>query len=637
MRSTLVMLAVSLSGCVYTLKTVPDVDFTQSPQTNGLDADERYAYHRMDEGIHYLPERMLRALRRPKMPFSKVSLLFQCGLYDEPFLTHPQRLGLVTAAGGPSGTYLVGLSVSKDKGSEPMVGLNCATCHTAAMRVKNGEGKTVQVLVDGGPSNFSINRFVEEMTISLLYTVTGDFPRFYERFHGSPAEPAQLERVKEKQAKFFKTLQDLNDDDDPKEVKAQKLEAVTDVTSQFKRSRKGNRDQRVKQLSTQMNIDSEPFADRVELLASLAKPKTGSPDCPDSLPAACPLATTLESPEDVWDYMATRFLYFRAVTKDVVPGTPAGLGRSDPWSTTRTLMARNLGEVDSKPSPAPIGNAQMWTYESYRWQFWSGVTNSMLERNLAQGVALLSDYDWEKDLTPVATRKLNEVAVQARKIVTPKWPAEFGPVDLARAARGKLVFKNQCLSCHQPAQRDSYEDRAYYDVGTDPEYTKNQRQPFGSQTLFSRLETWMAKVKANAYVREGVSSTEAQVFEKGRLPVAWRTPDEGKYEGKSLAGIWAAAPYLHNGSVRTVSELLKKPAEREQQFEFGTLDYDPENLGFVDTPSDSASDYPSSHRFDVSLHGNSNRGHDFGTALSTDQKKELIEFLKVLGDDEVFP
>src|SRR6185437_14643879 len=107
-----------------------------------------------------------------------------------------------------------------------------------------------------------------------------------------------------------------------------------------------------------------------------------------------------------------------------------------------------------------------------------------------------------------------------------------------------------------------------------------------------------------------------------------RTLYRGAYEARVLEGIWAAAPYLHNGSVPTLSELLKPAAERVSAFRIGPA-YDIVNVGLAVEQT----------RFDYTLEttdcsdrnsGNSRCGHEFGTTLSADEKKASLEYLKTL-------
>jgi hypothetical protein len=100
-----------------------------------------------------------------------------------------------------------------------------------------------------------------------------------------------------------------------------------------------------------------------------------------------------------------------------------------------------------------------------------------------------------------------------------------------------------------------------------------------------------------------------------------------KYESRALLGIWATAPYLHNGSVPTLFDLLQPVSQRPKAFKIGP-EYDPVKVGLAAEQT----------KFDYTLHtdctdrssGDSNCGHEFGTKLSPDEKTALLEYLKML-------
>ncbi|QDU75058.1 hypothetical protein Pan97_20790 [Bremerella volcania] len=94
------------------------------------------------------------------------------------------------------------------------------------------------------------------------------------------------------------------------------------------------------------------------------------------------------------------------------------------------------------------------------------------------------------------------------------------------------------------------------------------------------------------------------------------------YKSRPLNGVWATGPYLHNGSVRTLAELLKKPGDRAKTFHVGSIQLDTEGVGFIDDPA-----YPV---FDTEVPGNSNQGHDYGGELMEEDKLDLLEYLKSL-------
>ena len=106
-------------------------------------------------------------------------------------------------------------------------------------------------------------------------------------------------------------------------------------------------------------------------------------------------------------------------------------------------------------------------------------------------------------------------------------------------------------------------------------------------------------------------------------------PSKGSYEARVMQGIWAAAPYLHNGSVPTLAELLKPAAERVKQFKIGAA-YDTINLGLAVEQSQFKNDVLITTDCTNFNSGNSRCGHEFGTTLTEQEKKALLEYLKTL-------
>ena len=115
------------------------------------------------------------------------------------------------------------------------------------------------------------------------------------------------------------------------------------------------------------------------------------------------------------------------------------------------------------------------------------------------------------------------------------------------------------------------------------------------------------------------------------------------YKARPLNGVWATAPYLHNGSVRNLYQLLSPVADRDQRFYLGTKEFDPKNVGYLNEPVSGG------FVMDTTLSGNHNTGHEFrdleaatggagptrlkgvlGPALSHEEKMALIEYLKSL-------
>lgn len=100
--------------------------------------------------------------------------------------------------------------------------------------------------------------------------------------------------------------------------------------------------------------------------------------------------------------------------------------------------------------------------------------------------------------------------------------------------------------------------------------------------------------------------------------------ETAQYRARPLDGIWATGPFLHNGSVPTLADLLAPPSERPKTFVVGNSTLDPVKVGFVAPQGDAG------FVMDTSLAGNLNTGHIYGTNLSDEEKKALLEYLKSL-------
>ncbi|MHC6155738.1 c-type cytochrome [Bradyrhizobium elkanii] len=102
----------------------------------------------------------------------------------------------------------------------------------------------------------------------------------------------------------------------------------------------------------------------------------------------------------------------------------------------------------------------------------------------------------------------------------------------------------------------------------------------------------------------------------------------GLLRGSSSAGHWAAAPYLHNGSVPTLAELLKPSGQRLSQFSVGRK-YDIENVGLAATQEPLSETLSLTDCSNINS-GNNPCGHEYGTSLSDPEKRALLEYLKTL-------
>ncbi len=184
-----------------------------------------------------------------------------------------------------------------------------------------------------------------------------------------------------------------------------------------------------------------------------------------------------------------------------------------------------------------------------------------------------------------------------------------GPVDRAMAADGRMIYADNCSQCH----------------GT---YDSNIQQPH-----LMEFPNWLGDVKsddlrATLFSDELVASFENTIY----APVI-SVQRTGQYAAPPLTGVWASAPYLHNGSVPTLAQLLD-PESRPRKFQLGGHALDFEKVGLR---IDANGAYPENYVpfstpvwFDTQEPGKSNGGHTFGAELSDEQKLQLIEYLKLL-------
>lgn len=130
--------------------------------------------------------------------------------------------------------------------------------------------------------------------------------------------------------------------------------------------------------------------------------------------------------------------------------------------------------------------------------------------------------------------------------------------------------------------------------------------------------------KLKSYYDDLQSSVKSFNGQPESATVAENAPPTLKYKAAPLAGIWATAPYLHNGSVPNLYELLLPSNERTSKFYVGSREFDAKKVGFKTEQA------PGTTLFDTSLQGNSNAGHDTYGTFNEEQRWQLVEYLKSL-------
>lgn len=207
---------------------------------------------------------------------------------------------------------------------------------------------------------------------------------------------------------------------------------------------------------------------------------------------------------------------------------------------------------------------------------------------------------WESDFA--------DLLAWIEMIEPPKYP---WPIDKPLAARGKTVFEKNCSRCHGtygPGGKYPEKVIPLRTVGTDPVRLR---------ALNREHREWMKESWMSRYGKDPVNL------------------DPGGYLAPPLDGIWATAPYFHNGSVPTLWHVLhpdKRPAIWKRK---STDGYDRKQLGLeietFDAVPKSITDKVERRRFfDTSKPGKSAAGHRFPEALTEDEKRAVLEYLKTL-------
>jgi hypothetical protein len=205
----------------------------------------------------------------------------------------------------------------------------------------------------------------------------------------------------------------------------------------------------------------------------------------------------------------------------------------------------------------------------------------------------------------------------------PAPPYPFTSVDLARAREGKALFKENCATCHTPRNQTIY---AASRLGVDPNRTmvNTSVSRYGLTALVTEA---CAIYGLNNKGRPGADWCVPQGDWPARVEEYFRdTPRrvvEGTngYKADMLHGIWAQAPYLHNGSVPTLGQLVC-PQTRPARFLRGNLYYDEALVGFewLERPAARYGPYDTIlvKEYDTAVPGKGNAGHTFGSALCPD-------------------
>ena len=479
--------------------------------------------------------------------------------------------------------------------NERWLGLNCSACHTGEITHQNQ-----RMRIDGGPTLADFQGFVEDFDRAL--TATRNVPAKFQRF---AAEVLKEQDTPANRALLATELGRLVE----WEAQAAALNG-SDVRYGFAR----------------LDAFGRIF-NKVALFANAPDPIVNPADAPVSVPF---LWNTHQADKLQWNGIAE-------TAKASILGSP---------EFDYGALGRNVGEV-------------------------TGVFGEVM---ITRNPTLSLGYQSSANIGNLAALEHSLETLRP-----PAWPvAMFGPTEVGLAERGKALFGSQCSSCHTDLARTDLKTPFKAKMsffrpgvpgnrppGTDPwmacnavTYQANTGSFEGTRSGFlsgdplrkvepvadllkvsvtgtiagQKGETAAAAAKTfiGVDLRPRIAGEEAAVStqtREQRLAECMEMPNDLlAYKARPLNGIWATAPYLHNGSVPTLHDLLLPPAERPTVFSVGTREYDPAKVGYTTEAS-----HENSFRFDTSGQGNSNAGHDYGNSrLSPEDRRALVEYLKTL-------
>ena len=591
------VLALSLGACATGRQSGPG-----APLTQGWSADDRRAWYQGTQGSRLIPLAWARALEQA----GGEELFFtNSNLARFRFLPLPGSV-----AGLPIG-FAVDDSDSRrlsytnltwyagQPARERWVGMNCSACHTSRIAWQGQE-----TTIDGGPSLVDFQGFVDEFGAAMAATQSdaAKWERFAARVlrgRDTAANRAALRREFGRLLAFEQDNARLNQT--PMRYGYGRLDAFGHIFN------------KVAQLAV---YNTTP---RVRATANPA-------DAPVSYP----------------------FLW--------------GISRHDKLQWNGIVSANRI----------PIGRSYLDV--------------GALGRNAGEVIGVFGDVVIRPDAglrgfrSSIDTRNLDRLETMLRRLESPRWPASFPALDPARVEAGRALFESQgCQGCHGtvppgtglfpvrmvPLTRDANDVRNRNNtdpwmacnaisftsatgnlLGTRARYISGD--PLGPNEPLAKMlgATVLGAIVGDA--RQVLSETVVIFVGVQRLPRVVGAEDEvgederraGRldacyransplfaYKARPLDGIWATAPYLHNGSVATLYDLLLPPDRRPQSFSLGTREYDPVRVGYLTGVGAQGNTF----RFTASGPGNSNEGHDYNVGrLSDEQRWALVEYMKSL-------
>ncbi|HEY4405112.1 MAG TPA: di-heme-cytochrome C peroxidase [Xanthobacteraceae bacterium] len=356
------------------------------------------------------------------------------------------------------------------------------------------------------------------------------------------------------------------------------------------------------------------------------------------------------------------------ITRTAATPYPWGPGRMDALALIANRVTAVVSGIPENSSTgiAPAKPPFLWNAPQGEWTQWGAFAADPILRNFGETLGVYMPFDLTSKSpaeglfkSNAAIAELVRVENQLERLAPPSWPEDvFGRIDRDKAKVGKALFMDYCASCHNAWPYRWTEPNQYGKrfvlvglvpqtyVGTDRTQPRALR-PFAITGQLSKylpsefrgrefLPTDVFSALLGSEVR-GRALAEAKLTESqaanahGYRELPTPRPPDSVWKAAPRDGVWATAPFLHNGAVPNLYEMLVPAAERTKKFWLGG-DFDPVKVG-LDTTATSGT-----FLIDTALLGNSNAGHSFqngprgngviGPLLKDDERWAIVEYLK---------
>ena len=367
-------------------------------------------------------------------------------------------------------------------------------------------------------------------------------------------------------------------------------------------------------------------------------------------------------------------------------GADYGFGRVDAFGAILNEVMENAlaCPANHKDANAPVSYPCLWDTPQCDVVQWNGSApnkdGGSVARNVGEVLGVFGELQIPAPVAPAfgypsSARIIELLAIeeQLKGLWSPVWPEDILPrLDQTKIGAGKMLYEKYCLECHPYIDRKDPNRRITVmttdptksllrDVGTDKAMSENfrlrtgetrqlkgtQQPPIVGAVLGDTAsgDEILVNVVVGAILHSpfpGPKAPLAQLHNRSKPLMANLETSPNKYKARPLNGIWATAPYLHNGSIPNLYEILQPGKDRSASFHVGRREFDPQKVGFVTEAAAGTFLFKTRDEKGIPILGNSNLGHEYGTgasiaeggdgkpALSAGEIGNLLEFLKSL-------